>query len=111
MIRGEDVVVLTPVEVGRDGYNHPIVELERDVVPNVLFHQSDTQENDEGARPDGTLDQLTLHFPKGFYGPLRGCYVEVRGRRYRILGDPRPYMDVNCPGPWHMQAKAVSADG
>lgn len=46
----------------------------------------------------------TLHFPKRctFLEALRGARIEVRGETYRVLGNPKKYMEANTPTEWIM---------
>lgn len=84
-------------------------------VPGVLVANPSTDEM-EAARAAGISLAYTLHFPKAFTGSLRGCTVLLpepweNEVGYRVVGDPRPYMDGNTPGPWNRPVQVVGADG
>lgn len=111
MIRGVRVTVQRPVEVGRDAFNAPVVELEEEAVEDVLYARSADSDNVEGARTSGTLTKVTFYFPKAFTRPLRGCHVVLGGRRFAVVGDPLPYIEENTPGKWNYTVEAVEADG
>ena len=56
----------------------------------------------------------SLHFPKGYDGPLENCLVELPepwAGRYRVIGDPRPYIDADTPTPWHLPVEVEAAHG
>ena len=114
MIRGITVTVLRPNPTGRDRLNNVTYgEPTREVVENVLVAPS-TTEDMEAAREHGTDTALTLHFPKAYTGDLRGCSVELPAPysdTYRVVGVPKPYLDANCPTPWHMPVTVEVAHG
>lgn len=65
----------------------------------------------EAARPAGVTVAYTLHFPKSYREPLRGCSVRVRGRLHRVVGDPQPYTESMVPGPWGLAVEVEAVDG
>lgn len=79
-------------------------------VSNVVIDPYTYDEMDE-TRPDGITSSFTLHFPRGYSDDLRGALVTVRGKEYRVVGDPQPYTEANVPGPWTMPVKVVRHDG
>lgn len=102
MIKGRSVTVLTPTVGSTDRFGEPIVgEPVATTVDNVLIVPGATADL-EASRPDGVTVALTLHFPKTYSGDLRGCNVIVDGIEYRVIGEPKPYMDENTPTAWHM---------
>lgn len=110
MILGETVTVIRK-NVTRDELNEPVeCEPTRETVDNVLVAPGATTDMDE-TRPEGVNVVLTLHFPKGYGKPLRGCSVEVRGVPYEVVGDPQPYTEENVPGQWSMPVEVTSHDG
>ena len=114
MIRGDTVVVRFPNFAGEDDFGNPIPGTPTRVpVENVLIAPSTTTD-DEAARPFGYVTTLTLHFPKDFEGDLRGCEIELPNPYppvVRVVGKPAPYLDSNCPTPWHMPVTVEVADG
>lgn len=110
LIRGEVVAVIRP-SAARDELGEPVPgEPAVEVVGNVVVSPGATADL-EASRPDGASVAYTLGFPKTFSKPLRGCEVEVRGERLRVVGDPRPYTAANVPGPWNYTAEVTRADG
>lgn len=110
MIFGETVTVIRPV-VTHDELGEPVEdEPTRETVENVLVAPGSTVDMDE-TRPQGVSVVFTLHFPKGYGKPLRGCSVEVRGVAYEVVGDPQPYTEANVPGPWSMPVEVTRHDG
>lgn len=66
----------------------------------------------DASRPNGAQVALTLHFPKTWSGaPLKGAHITVRGRRYRVVGDPQPYTAANTPGRFNMPVEVEAVDG
>lgn len=89
----------------------PLYEPEE--VRGVLVAPGATKEL-EAEREDGVSVAFTLHFPKSYEKGLRGCKVKLPkpwGGTYRVIGDPKPYMDVNTPTRWHMPVEVEAAHG
>lgn len=84
-------------------------------VANVLVQPGPCAELDS-ARPEGVTVAFTLHFPKTWVGDLRGALVTLPapwawGNPYRVVGNPEPWMDANCPTDWHMPVEVTATDG
>lgn len=110
LIQGEVVTVITP-DGARDELGEPIGDGEsRQEVANVVVVPGATADLD-ASRPDGARVAYTLGFPKDFCGGLRGCDVEVRGERHRVVGDPRRLTPANTPGPWNLTVEVEAVDG
>lgn len=106
----EPVTVVRPCRT-RDELGDIVDESsERDVVPGVLVAPGTTSDLD-ASRPEGIAVALTLHFPKTYTPPLNGCYVEVRGETYAVVGDPQPYTAENTPGSWNRAVEVTRTDG
>lgn len=114
MIRGVSVTVATPGEPTRDRLGNSVPgEAAATTVQDVLV-AAPSVDDMEAARENGVTLAYTLHFPKSFTASLRGCTVTLPQPwegTYRVVGDPRPYMDENCPTPWHMPVNVEAADG
>ena len=80
-------------------------------VANVLVAPGSTSDVQASDRPDGTIAAYTLGFPKTFSGSLRGAVVEIRGRDWRVIGDPQPNQMENCPTQWWLTAQVEAIDG
>lgn len=104
------VTVIRRQEVGKDPFNAPIYENVREDVDGVLVTPGATADLDP-SRPEGVRVAYTVHFPKGYGKPLRGCSVVIKGKSYRVIGDPNPYMDEGTPGAWDMAAEVEAVDG
>ena len=111
MIKGRTVTVLAPSAWSVDRFNNTIVtSYQQNTIGNVLIAPGATADLEAG-RPDGVRVDYTVHFPKTFTDSLKDCLVEFDGVRYRVVGDPKPYMDENTPTPWHMPVEVVKVDG
>ena len=117
-IRGETVVVLRPAEGEPDAMGEPARTWEREVVEGVLAAPGSSVSSATGgtadlaaSRPDGAKVDMTFHFPRGYGRGLRGCRVEHGGAEYRVVGDPKPYMEGNTPGRWSLAAECEACHG
>lgn len=114
MISGTEVTVLRPGEPTLDRFGNEVPgELPRETVDDVLVVPGATEDM-EASRPEGVTVAFTLHFPKGYDRPLEGCSVELPAPwegTYRVVGDPRPYMDDNTPTRWHMPVMVEQSHG
>lgn len=106
--------MLRPALGAPDAYGEvQVVGWGREEVPDALVAPRDTGASaDLGAdRPNGTTRGLTVHLPASVSGSLRGCRVEARGRLWRVVGDPEPYTEENCPLPWVRAVEVEAVDG
>ena len=114
MISGETVNVMLRVRDARDSFGNDVEEwADSEDVSGVLVVPGACAEL-APARPEGVKVALTLHFPKSFKLRLRGAKVVLTGRwagTYRVIGDPFPYMDANCPPSWDMPVEVEAVDG
>lgn len=97
---GRDVTVLRPAVAGRDSMGEPVVEWLPEVVHGCLWSFSTAGTGPE--HPHGAKLTVTVHFPRWYGKPLKGCRVEIGGDEFAVVGDPRPLMECNCPTPWSM---------
>lgn len=122
MIRGVTVTVKTPKRVYttdtppvpvNDRFGNATYTYTSQSVANVLVAPGATQDL-EAARPEGVTVAYTLHFPKTFTDSLEGCIVTLPAPwagDYRVIGDPRSYIDANTPTPWHTPVEVEAAHG
>lgn len=113
MLSGVEVTVSRPVVGAVDRLGNPTYTTTDETVGNVLVAPGSTEELD-ASRPAGVSVAYTLHFPKAYTGNLRGCTVtlpEPWAGTYRVIGDPRPYMDANTPTEWNRPVEVEDADG
>jgi len=110
LIRGEEVAVVRPVVVV-DELGEPAGAGEAlESVPDVVVAPGATEDLD-ASRPEGVSVAYTLCFPKDYQGDLKGCSVEVRGERFRVVGDPQRYTPENTPGKWNLTVEVERVDG
>lgn len=113
MIKGVTVTVKTPVAGAADRFGNATYTYTSETVANVLVAPGATRDLD-AARPEGVTVAYTLHFPKSFTASLEGCIVTLPAPwagDYRVIGDPKPYIDANTPTPWHLPAEVEAAHG
>lgn len=114
MIRGVSVKVTSPSgETGADRFGNAIHTYTTETVTNVLVSPGATSDL-AASRPEGVTVAYTLHFPKTFTASLCGSIVELPAPwagKYRVVGDPRPYIDANTPTNWHTPVEVEMADG
>lgn len=114
MIRGVTASVRTPILGARDRFGNLTVSWSEPVdVANVLVSPNTTADLEAG-RPDGDSLSLTLHFPKGFTASLENCEIDLPepwGNGWRVIGDPKPYIDANTPTEWDRPATVEKANG
>ena len=114
MIKGVTVSVKVPTSWITDRYNNKVAdEYETLTVDNVLIVPGATADLEAG-RPEGVSVAFTLHFPKTFNESLEGALVYLPAPfsgTYRVIGNPRPYMDDNTPTPWHLPAEVEETHG
>lgn len=111
-MQGVSVDVYTPNVTGADRLNNPVYGTpSKTTVGNVLVAPGSTSDIEAG-RPDGVTVDLTLHFPKTYSGDLRGCEIDVPGYgRFKVIGEPKPYMGENTPTDWHMPVEVEACHG
>lgn len=110
LITGEAIEVIRPI-VERDALGEPTYgEDAREEVGNVVVAPGATADLD-ASRPEGVTVAYTLCFPKTYAGELKGCAVEVRGERFRVVGDPQRYTEANTPGAWNLTVEVTRTDG
>ena len=110
-MRGEQVTVITREQAGVDAGNNPVWETARLDVDNVLVGPPNGT-NAAGQRPDGQTVSATLYFPRTYAGPeLRNLDIEVRGRKYHVVGDPMPVDGGMKPTAWNMAVDVQRSEG
>lgn len=126
---GEQIVLLVPRPFGLDGETarNPMGELLsfedfEGTLDDVLIVPGETSDLNGSLRSEGDRTVYTLHFPKTFpeavkgipqefLNSLKGARVRVRGEVFRVIGDPKPYMDVNTPTRWNLPVKVEAVNG
>lgn len=114
MISGTTAYVELRVRDARDAFgNDEVIYAAPQAVKNVLVVPGACKELD-ASRPEGVRVALTVHFPKGWTGGLRGARITLPapwGGPYNVIGDPKPYMAANTPTPWNMPVEVEAVDG
>ena len=112
LLPSASVSVLRPSPTGAaDPFGAPVEgDPVREQVDGALVTPGSTADLD-ASRPDGVRVAYTVHFPKNYGKSLRGCSVEIDGKAYRVIGDPKPYMADGTPGAWDMAVEVEAIDG
>lgn len=113
MIAGTTITVNKPYPNGTDRYNNVVYGMTGSTVDDVLIVPGSTEFLD-ASRPEGVSVAYTLHFPKTFVESLEGATVELPepwSGEYRVIGDPKPYMDANTPTRWNRPVEVEAAHG
>lgn len=110
LIQSETVTVIRTEKV-LDELGEPMeAEAVAESVTGVVVAPGATADLD-ASRPEGVTVAYTLCFPKTYAGELKGCAVEVRGERFRVVGDPQRYTEANTPGSWNCTVEVTRTDG
>lgn len=113
MIKGVEITVKTPTYGAADRFGNATETFSSQTVANVLVAPGSTRELD-ASRPEGVTVAYTLHFPKSYTDSLEGCIITLPSPwagDYRVIGDPRCYIDEDTPGPWHTPVEVEAAHG
>lgn len=114
MFTTTNCTVYSPTRGERDAFGNSARGFDAGTdVSGVLVAPGSTDDLD-ASRPDGVTVSLTLHFPKTFEGDLRGCEIKLPepwAGRYRVVGEPMPYMSENTPGAFWLPVEVVRANG
>ena len=113
MIRGVPVTVTRKVKASVDRLNNATFTTSTETVDDVLVSPGSTDDL-EASRPEGVTVDYTLHFPRTYHAPLDGCEITLPAPwsgTYRVIGDPRPYIDANTPTRWDRPVEVEAAHG
>ncbi len=105
----ETVTVISTAAV-LDDLGEVVSEEQTETSVAVLVQPGATADLD-ATRPQGVTVAYTLHFPKTWTAPLRGCSCLVRGELFEVIGDPKPYTAANTPGDWNRAVEVTRTDG
>lgn len=82
-------------------------------VDNVLVEPVHLSPESIEKPADAPAAKFNLYFPKAYAreqlksgGSLRGAHLLLRGKRYRVLGDPQPFDPDNTPTNWCLKVLA-----
>lgn len=111
-MRGETITVIRRIPAGVDEGNDPVYETVEESVDNVLVGPPSNANASDSTRPEGIEISHDLLFPRAYTGgPLRGCDILLRGRRYRVVGDPLPVDGGMTPTLWNQTVPVTRSEG
>lgn len=107
-----DAKVERPTHTTRDSLGIVVRgEPETDTLEGVLVDPVDGSEQTEGTGGSKRAQAaINIHIPRTYTASLADCTVTLPAPwegTWRVVGDPQPYDDALCPGPWNRQAKLV----
>ena len=105
-----ETVTVISTDTELDDLGEPISSTPTETAVQVIVQPGLTESLDE-TRPEGVSVEYTLHFPKTWTAPLRGCFCLVRGERFAVIGDPKPYTPANTPGGYNLTVEVTRTDG
>ena len=112
-MKGINVTVYMPRGAEFDRFGNEISLFDEIEVSDVLISPGATESLD-ASRPEGVSVAYSLQFPKTFKGSLEACEIELPqpwGGRYRVIGNPMPYIDANTPTRWNRPVEVEMAHG
>lgn len=111
-MKGESVVVMIREEQGRDALDNAVFEWSEQCVENVLVAPGDVDNIVDSTRPDGSVINYTLYFPKSYeWTNLENAEIQVRGECFKVIGRPNYWDEQNCPTDWNMVVKIGTTHG
>lgn len=104
-MQGASVIVIRPVETGRDDHGNATYRYDTQIIDDVLVNKPSTADvtNSQALTKSISLSWV-LSFPKTYQESLRGCYVvlpAIINQKYKVIGDPQPIPPANCPTRWN----------
>lgn len=105
-IRGINVTLYAPVEVGRDRLDAPVYEDQPCEVGNVLVCPLAGEDASTAQHLYGSRAVYELCIPKGdTHQWTAGSRVDFYGESFRIIGTPVRYMEHLVPLCWNMKVR------
>lgn len=101
MIKGMTVILLNKVQVGTDGFNHPIYDYEELEVEDVLVAPASSDDIVTAQDLTGKKAVYTLGIPKGDTHDWTDAKVKFFGQEWKTFGIPLEGIEENIPLRWH----------
>ena len=101
MIKGIPVTLINKVQIGVDGFNHPIYSETRIVVENVLVSPLESQDIINQLNLTGKRAAYTLGIPKGDNNSWEDQDVEFFGERFHVFTKMVKGIDDMIPLEWN----------
>lgn len=105
LIKGEPVVLIEQIEVGRDEFNAPIYTEERHTVENVLIAPINTAEQTDRTNLTGAIINYELGIPKGDNHEWNDSIVEFWGQKWLTVGTPIKGIERMIPLEWNKKVR------
>lgn len=101
MIKGIPVIIKKKVQIGIDGFNHPIYNFVDETVENVLVAPSSSDDVVSAQDLYGKRAVYTLAIPKGDQHNWNDTIVEFFGAQWKTFGFPLEGIEENIPLDWN----------
>lgn len=101
MIKGIPVIIKKKVQIGKDGFNHPIYDYIDETVENVLVAPSSSDDVVSAQDLYGKRAVYTLAIPKGDQHNWNDTIVEFFGTQWKTFGFPLEGIEENIPLAWN----------
>lgn len=103
MLRGISITLIEKVESGRDDFNAPIYAEVQSTIDDVIVAPASTNDVSETTDLTTITEAYNLYIPKGDTHEWRGAWVEIRGKRFRVVGTAKEYIEEMLPLRWNKQ--------
>ncbi len=100
-IKGITVTLINEIEVGKDGFYHPIYKEKRVLVENVLVSPATITEINDMQNLIGKKAVYQLAIPKGDTNIWKDQKVEFFGQTWKVIGFPKKGISENIPLDWN----------
>lgn len=100
-IKGIPIIIKKKVQIGTDGFNHPIYNYVDETVENVLVAPSSSDDVVSAQDLYGKRTVYTLAIPKGDQHNWNDAIIEFFGTQWKTFGFPLEGIEENIPLDWN----------
>ena len=100
-IKGIPIIIKKKVQIGTDGFNHPIYNYVDETVENVLVAPSSSDDVVSAQDLYGKRAVYTLAIPKRDNHNWNDTIVEFFGKQWKTFGFPLDGIEENIPLDWN----------
>lgn len=107
MLRGIQITLIEKVESGRDDFNAPIYAEIQSTINDVIVAPANTSDVNDTTDLTTITEAYNLYIPKGDAHEWRGAWVEFGGKRFRVVGTAKEYIETMLPLRWNKQVQVA----